>query len=79
MLSVARKGDCSIRHEWRKNIQGLHSGGQFAEVDLMKLFTQQINVHGGYAENKGEFEGLVKFVDENQIYRIFPVLCLWRG
>jgi NADPH:quinone reductase-like Zn-dependent oxidoreductase len=46
---------------------GLHSGGMFTEVDLMKLFTQQINIHGTYAGTKGEFEELVAFVDEHAI------------
>jgi NADPH:quinone reductase-like Zn-dependent oxidoreductase len=46
---------------------GLHSGGMFAEVDLMKLFTQGINIHGSYAGNKEEFESLVKFVSEKDI------------
>lgn len=46
---------------------GRHAGGQFAEVDLMKLFTQGINIHGVYAGNKHDFEGLVSFVSENGI------------
>ncbi|KAF2739642.1 NAD(P)-binding protein [Polyplosphaeria fusca] len=46
---------------------GLHSGGMFAGVDLMKLFTQSINIHGAYAGNKEEFEKLVTFVAEKKI------------
>ncbi|KAF2704409.1 hypothetical protein K504DRAFT_537913 [Pleomassaria siparia CBS 279.74] len=46
---------------------GLHSGGQFAQVDLTKLFTPGIDVHGTYAGNRGDFENLVQFVTENQI------------
>jgi NADPH:quinone reductase-like Zn-dependent oxidoreductase len=46
---------------------GLHSGGRFAELDLMKLFTQGISVHGVYAGNKEDFEALVNFVGENKI------------
>lgn len=46
---------------------GLHSGGRFAEVDLMKLFTQGISIHGSYAGNRGDFENLVTFVSERGI------------
>ncbi|KAF2261967.1 NAD(P)-binding protein [Lojkania enalia] len=46
---------------------GLHSGGMTAEVDLMKLFTQGINIHGSYAGNKKEFEDLVEFVATHKL------------
>jgi NADPH:quinone reductase-like Zn-dependent oxidoreductase len=56
---------------------GLHSGGMFAEVDLMKLFTQGISIHGVYAGNKEEFESLVRFVSEKGIVpyvgAVFPL------
>jgi NADPH:quinone reductase-like Zn-dependent oxidoreductase len=45
---------------------GMHSGA-FAQVDLMKLFTQEINIHGTYAGNREDFEALIKFVSENEI------------
>ncbi|KAF2465457.1 NAD(P)-binding protein [Lindgomyces ingoldianus] len=53
---------------------GLHSGGPFAEVDLMKLFTQGISIHGVYAGNKEEFEKLVWFVAEHDIQPYIPVV-----
>jgi NADPH:quinone reductase-like Zn-dependent oxidoreductase len=46
---------------------GLHSGGLQVELDIMKLFTQGINVHGTYAGNREEFESLVRFIDEEGI------------
>ncbi|KAF2867000.1 hypothetical protein BDV95DRAFT_583348 [Massariosphaeria phaeospora] len=46
---------------------GLHSGGMFAQVDLVKLFTQGVNIHGSYMGSRGDFEDLVKFVGEKDI------------
>ncbi|ORY13027.1 hypothetical protein BCR34DRAFT_562621 [Clohesyomyces aquaticus] len=53
---------------------GMHSGGGFAEVDLMKLFTQGINIHGVYAGNREEFEKLIDFVVEHDIQPHIPVV-----
>jgi NADPH:quinone reductase-like Zn-dependent oxidoreductase len=46
---------------------GLHSGRQFVEVDIKKLFIQGINIHGTYAGNREDFDGLIKFVSEKGI------------
>ncbi|KAF2800632.1 NAD(P)-binding protein [Melanomma pulvis-pyrius CBS 109.77] len=46
---------------------GLHSGDMFAQVDLMKLFTQGVNIHGTYVGNREDFEGLIQFVSENEM------------
>jgi NADPH:quinone reductase-like Zn-dependent oxidoreductase len=52
---------------------GLHSGA-LAQVDLMKLFTQGINIHGTYAGNRDDFEALVRFVSENDIKPLVQVI-----
>jgi len=48
-------------------LAGIHSGSPKVEVDLFRLFTDQINLTGTYLGTKEEFQDLIKFVDEHNI------------
>ncbi|OCL11976.1 NAD(P)-binding protein [Glonium stellatum] len=52
---------------------GLHSGSK-VEMDLLKVFTEQVNIHGSYAGNREDFEEMVAFVAEHKIEPHIPVV-----
>ena len=52
---------------------GRHSGGK-VEMDLLKVFAEQINIRGVYAGNREEFEKMVALVAEHKIEPHIPVV-----